>query len=260
VARGKQLVDGGGADPSGGSSDENMHDCVPLRNDVSGCRQLQASPYTFTAVAVITRLDIMARWEPGARERLQEAALELFASRGFEQTTAAEIAQSVGLTERTFFRHFSDKREVLFDGQELFLQTFLDGVDATPPEASPLEIIASALQAAAALFRNERRPHSRMRQSVIDQNPALRERELHKFAGLATAVAEALRSRGVTEPAASLAAESGATVFGIAFAQWIHAGEDRSLTDITAQVLQELRTVTGAAIEPRSSPVTKSRP
>ena len=89
------------------------------------------------AVAVITRLRIMARWEPGARERLQAAALELFATRGFEQTTAAEIAQSVGLTERTFFRHFSDKREVLFYGQEQFLQAFLDGVQAAPPGAAP---------------------------------------------------------------------------------------------------------------------------
>ena len=86
----------------------------------------------------------MVRWEPGARERLQAAALELFATRGYEQTTAAEIAQSVGLTERTFFRHFSDKREVLFYGGEQFLQGFVDGVDAAPPGASPFEVIAFA--------------------------------------------------------------------------------------------------------------------
>ena len=86
----------------------------------------------------------MVRWEPGAPERLQKAALELFATRGFEQTTAAEIAQSVGLTERTFFRHFSDKREVLFFGQQQFVDAFLAGVDAAPPEASPIEIVASA--------------------------------------------------------------------------------------------------------------------
>jgi len=137
----------------------------------------------------------MVRWEPGARERLQAAALELFATRGFEQTTAAEIAQSVGLTERTFFRHFSDKREVLFYGQQQFLQAFVDGVDAAPPDASPLEVIASALHSAASFFPDERRSYSRLRQSVIDQNPALRERELHKLAGLATTVAEAQRAR-----------------------------------------------------------------
>jgi AcrR family transcriptional regulator len=189
----------------------------------------------------------MARWEPGARERLQAAALELFATRGYEQTTAAEIAQSVGLTERTFFRHFSDKREVLFYGQEDFLQAFIDGMDAAPPGASPLEVVASALRAAASFFPDERRSYSRMRQSVIDQNPALRERELHKLAGLATTVAEALRARGSGEPAATLAAESGATVFGIAFGQWIREDERRSLADIASDVLNELLNLTGAA-------------
>ena len=192
----------------------------------------------------------MARWEPGARERLQAAALELFATRGFEQTTAAEIAQSVGLTERTFFRHFSDKREVLFYGQEQFLQAFLDGVAAAPPGASPLEVIASALRAAGSFFPDERRSYSRMRQAVIDQNPALQEREGHKLAGLAATVASALRARGVGEPAATLAAESGATVFGIAFAQWIREGETRSLPDIASDVLRELRHLTGSGQVP----------
>jgi AcrR family transcriptional regulator len=187
----------------------------------------------------------MVRWEPGARERLQAAALELFATRGFEQTTAAEIAQSVGLTERTFFRHFSDKREVLFYGQEQFLQAFIDGMNAAPPDASPLEVIASALDAGTSFFPDERRSYSRMRQSVIDQNPALRERELHKLAGLATTVAGALRARGIGEPVATLAAQSGATVFGIAFTQWIGEGESRSLTEIARDVLRELPNLTG---------------
>jgi AcrR family transcriptional regulator len=193
----------------------------------------------------------MVRWEPGAPERLQKAALELFATRGFEQTTATEIAQSVGLTERTFFRHFSDKREVLFYGQDVFVQAFLDGVGTAPADASPIEIVASALQSAASLFPDERRSHARTRQSVIEQNPALRERESHKLAGLATTVAEALRARGVDEPAATLAAESGVTVFGIAFAKWIREGEQRSLADIAADVLRELLNLTGKATATR---------
>ncbi len=189
----------------------------------------------------------MVRWEPGARERLQAAALELFATRGYEQTTAAEIAQSVGLTERTFFRHFSDKREVLFFGGEQFLQGFVDGVDAAPPDASPFEVIAFALSAAAAFFPDERRSYSRMRQAVIDQNPALQERELHKLSSLAATVAGALRTRGVGEPAATLAAESGAAVFRIAFAQWLREDETRSLAGIESDVLRELLNLTGAA-------------
>jgi AcrR family transcriptional regulator len=196
----------------------------------------------------------MGRWEPGARERLQAAALELFATRGFEQTTAAEIAQSVGLTERTFFRHFSDKREVLFYGQQQFLQAFTDGVEAAPPDATPLQVIACALQAAASLFPDERRPYSRLRQSVIDQNPPLQEREQHKLAGLATTVAGALRARGIGESAATLAAQSGATVFGIAFAQWIREGETRSLAEIASDVLRELLNLTGAAAGARQLP------
>jgi AcrR family transcriptional regulator len=189
----------------------------------------------------------MVRWEPGTRERLQAAALELFATRGFEQTTAAEIARAVGLTERTFFRNFSDKREVLFHGQEQFLRAFIDGMDQAPADASPLELIASALRGAAPFFPDERRPYSRLRQTVIDQNPPLQERELHKLAGLAATVAAALRARGIGEPAATLAAQSAATVFGVSFAQWIREGETRSLPDITSDVLRELGKLTGAA-------------
>src|ERR1700689_4796367 len=141
----------------------------------------------------------MVGWEPGTRERRQAAALVLFGTRGLEQTAAAEIAQAVGLTERTFFRNFSDKREVLFHGQERFLQAFVDGVKLAPADAAPLELIASALQAAALIFPAERRPYSRMRQAVIDQNLALQERELHKLAGLAATLATALRERSVAE-------------------------------------------------------------
>jgi AcrR family transcriptional regulator len=195
----------------------------------------------------MTTLDSMGRWEPGAAGRLQQAALELFATRGFEETTAAEIAQSVGLTERTFFRHFADKREVLFHGQQLFVQAFLTGVDAAPPGASPMEIVAGALQSAASFFPDENRAYSRTRQSVIDQNPALLERERHKLAGLATSVADALRARGVADLPATLAAQSAATVFGIAFTRWIREGEERSLAELSADVLRELLNLTGTA-------------
>jgi AcrR family transcriptional regulator len=198
----------------------------------------------------------MVRWEPGARERLQAAALELFATRGFEQTTAADIAQSVGLTERTFFRHFTDKREVLFYGQDQFLRGFTDGIDAAPPDASPLEVVAAALHAGALFFPDERRAYSRMRQSVIDKNPALQERELHKLAGLAATVADALRARGIGEPAATLAAESGVTVFGIAFAQWLREDETRSFPDIASDVLRELLSLAAAATGSTEGSVT----
>ena len=189
-------------------------------------------------------------WQPGTGERLQAAALELFAGRGYEQTTAAEIAQSVGLTERTFFRHFSDKREVLFRGQEQLTEAFLAGISGAPDDAAPMDLVSAALDSASALFPDERRPHSRLRQSVIEQNAALQERERHKMSGLATTVGDALRARGVAEPAATLAGQSAGMVFGIAFAQWIRDGEKRSLADIQHELLAELRGLTGGNAAP----------
>ena len=185
----------------------------------------------------------VARWEPGAVQRLQQAALELFSAQGFEQTTASEIAGAAGLTERTFFRHFGDKREVLFLGQEHFVGAFLSGLDAAAPGAAPLGVVAACLDSAAEYFPLERRPYARMRQGVIDANPALVERERHKLAGVAVELARALRERGVPEPAATLAAESGITVFTVAFAQWIAADDDRSLGTICSEVLGALRSL-----------------
>ena len=188
----------------------------------------------------------MVRWQPGAKQRLQAAALDLYVDRGFEQTTAAEIAQSVGLTERTFFRYFADKREVLFDGQDQLRQAFLDGVASAPQEAPALDSVAFALRAAARFFPGERRPYARLRQTVIVTNPGLQERELLKLAALADGVAGALRARGVAEPQATLAAETGVTVFGVAFRQWIADDEERSLEEIEVETWDDLRALSVA--------------
>ena len=185
----------------------------------------------------------MVRWEPGGRSRLQTAAVELFLAQGFEQTTAAQIAESAGLTERTFFRHFTDKREVLFEGQEHFQQVFVDGAAEPPRGEAPLVLVSAALALAAALFPQERREGSRLRQRVIAANPALQERELLKLAGVAAALAAALRERGVHEPSATLAAESGLTVFTVAFGQWLAEGEERPLEQVVGAVLAELTTL-----------------
>lgn len=186
------------------------------------------------------------RWEPGTPQRLQQAALQLFATRGFEETRASEIAAAVGVTERTFYRHFSDKREVLFHGQDSLLDAFLTGVASAPATASPLEIVAAALRSATSFFADDRRSFARTRATIIERNPALQERERHKLATIATRVADALRERGVAEPAATLAAESGSTVFHIAFVQWIRPDEHRSLDAIAAEVFAQLQTLISA--------------
>ena len=172
------------------------------------------------SVAVITYDQCMGRWEPNARGRLEQAALELYVERGFEQTTVAEIAERAGLTERTFFRHFADKREVLFAGAGALQELLASAVAGAPDSAAPIDAVAAALEAAGALLQ-ERREYARQRQAVIAANPELQERELIKLASLASALADALRRRGVTDPAASLTAEAGIAVFKIAFERWI---------------------------------------
>jgi AcrR family transcriptional regulator len=182
----------------------------------------------------------MGRWEPNARGRLEQAALQLYVERGFEQTTVAEIAKRAGLTERTFFRHFADKREVLFWGARALQELLVSNVDAAPASLPPIEAIAAALCAAAEGIFEERRDFARQRQAIIDANAELQERELIKLASLASALAEALRRRGVGDPASSLAAESGIAVFKIAFADWIRGPEERTLSESIRASVDEL--------------------
>ena len=94
----------------------------------------------------------MGRWEPDARGRLAKAAMTLYAEQGFDQTTVAEIAERAGLTKRTFFRYFADKREVLFYGAEHLEELILTAIDAAPPGASALDTVATALAAVASRF------------------------------------------------------------------------------------------------------------
>ena len=185
----------------------------------------------------------MGRWEPDSRGRLQEAALALYAERGFDQTTAAQIADRAGLTERTFFRHFADKREVLFGGSALLREEIVNGVIGAPASDGALDAVARGLEAAAAMLGEFRRDLSRQRQAVIATNPELHERELAKLADYATAVATALRQRGVSEPQATLAAESGMTVLRVAMQRWTSGHDDRDLTAIMRDSIAELRAV-----------------
>lgn len=182
----------------------------------------------------------MARWEPDALGRLQRAALSLFGERGFDQTTVAEIAAEAGLTKRTFFRYFVDKREVLFHGSEELEELLVAEVINAPEPAAPYDLVASALDAAATMFE-QRREFAAQRQRVITINPELQERERLKLAALAAAMAQALRTRGVGDPAAILAAETGITIFRVAFERWVDPANEQTLNGLTHEALQELR-------------------
>jgi AcrR family transcriptional regulator len=197
------------------------------------------------SAAVISYDRGMGRWEPDARGRLEQAALALYGERGFEQTTVAEIAKRAGLTERTFFRYFADKREVLFWGAGTLQDFVVSAVASAPDSAAPIDAVAAALEAAGALLQERRgRESARQRQAVIAANAELRERELIKLASLASAMADALRRRGVTDSAASLAAEAGVAVFKIAFERWINETSQPDLPRLIRESVDELKAVT----------------
>lgn len=185
----------------------------------------------------------MTRWEPNARGRLAQAAMDLYSERGFDQTTVADIATRAGLTERTFFRHFADKREVLFAGASDLQELVASAVAGAPDSAAPIEAATAGLDAAAAVLQ-EGRDFSRRRQAVIVASAELRERELIKLASLAAAIAAALRERGVGDPAASLTAEIAIAVFRIAFERWVEEDGSGDFSQLIRESLDDVRAVT----------------
>ena len=197
----------------------------------------------------------MSRWEPGARLRLGAAALELFAERGFEQTTVTDIAARAGVTERTFYRHFGDKREVLFDGGPP-LQDYLTRVTSERSAAGdpPLVAIGRAFEGAAHDVFGDRREFARRRSVVIAAHPELLERELGKTALIAAGLTDSLQAAGVGPSRARLAAETGVAAFRVAFARWVGPDDTASLADLIRETFDELRAVIAEPV-PEPGPI-----
>jgi AcrR family transcriptional regulator len=172
-----------------------------------------------------------------------QAAFALYGERGFEQTTVAEIAERAGLTERTFFRHFADKREVLFAGADALRELLVTTVAKAPRSLAPINAAAAGLEAAGALIQ-EGGGLAQQRQAIIATSAELQERELIKLASLASALAEALRQRGVNDPTASLTAEAGIAVFKVAFERWVSEINQQDLPQLIRESLDELKAVT----------------
>jgi AcrR family transcriptional regulator len=178
----------------------------------------------------MTTLTFVGRWAEDANGRLRAAAMQLYVERGFDDTTVADIAAKAGVTARTFFRHFADKREVLFAGSSELQEALVAALEKAPSDATPMQAVAAAVEAAGD-FLGQNREHSRQRQAIINSHADLLERELIKMARMAGALADALRRRGVPEPDATLAAEAGLVAFRVAFARWVgpddgHPGGD----------------------------------
>ncbi|HET9623267.1 MAG TPA: TetR family transcriptional regulator [Kofleriaceae bacterium] len=190
----------------------------------------------------------MARWEPDARGRLEKAAMDLFIERGYERTTVSDIAARADLTERTFFRYFADKREVLFSGSRDLERTIVDHIAAAPPDLPPLDVLVAAYAAAGAWLEALRDlEYVRARYALITKHAELRERELIKLAGLAGATSAALIARGVPEATAGLAAELGLAVFKRGFERWVTSRKPRDVAGHIRAALADVRGVVAAA-------------
>jgi AcrR family transcriptional regulator len=188
----------------------------------------------------------MGRWEPDARDRLVRAALDLFGEQGYENTSVAQIAERAGLTKSTYFRHFRDKREVLFGGQDELLDLISKGIADAPESAGALTAVEAALVAMAVTFTEERRTNGPRRLAVIESNDELRERDALKMTGFGRAMKDALRQRGVSALDADVAAELGILALRRGYAEWLEAGGD--FADVARRALEEVR-VAAASLE-----------
>lgn len=183
----------------------------------------------------------MGRWQPDSRGRLQEAALALYSERGFDQTTASQIAERAGLTERTFFRHFVDKREVLFGGSTVLQDHVVAAVAGADATDGPMQAVGRGLAAAADMLGAGRKDLIRQRHGVISANPELRERELVKLSDCGAEVAAALIKRGVRDLLAHLAADAAMTVLRSGIERWAYGDDDRSLAMVMDELLADMK-------------------
>lgn len=190
----------------------------------------------------------MGRWAPGARERLVLAAVDLFHHQGYDDTTVAQITERAGVTKSTFFRHFSDKRELLVAGQAAMSALLAEGIAAAPPEASPLDAVAYGLRRAATAYGPLSREIAPRLEAVLSASAELRERSAQKSVGLAAAMEEALVARGVTAAVARLAAELGVLAHHEAFARWAREpnAPTEAMADYSVEALAELRAAAAA--------------
>ncbi|MBB4005578.1 TetR/AcrR family transcriptional regulator [Aurantimonas endophytica] len=161
----------------------------------------------------------MVKKAENARERFESAAYALFQDHGYAETTVPQIAAKAGLTERTFYRYFSDKREVMFWRADAHRSAIMKEIMNAPVGLHPLDVVAGSFSAIAP-FIDGHRPIVKLRQSLISAYVELHERELMKLHNLALAIDSGLQQRGIQPSFSRVLAEIGAAVFKVALQNW----------------------------------------
>jgi AcrR family transcriptional regulator len=206
---------------------------ITLQHDDTTCHH-------FMTRDAVTYYGKMSRWQPDARERLERAALQLFTEQGFAATTVPQITQRAGLTTRTFFRHFADKREVLFDSDEM-LRLGAVLIAEAPPDADPATLVIDSMTTFAATHLEGRRAEIRQRREIIRSDEGLRERDLRKRDAVSETVRDALMRRGLPAVTAAVLAGTSATLFSVALQEWLDSDDGRTLASIMLDGMQALR-------------------
>jgi AcrR family transcriptional regulator len=183
----------------------------------------------------------MARWQPGARERLVRSAVELFQEQGFADTTVPEIAARAGVTNRTFFRYFGDKREVLFSNEDQTAAELRATLAQAPANLGAAGFIIWGLRLMAAERFGGRRDEMRLLRRIIDSDEGLRERALSKRRTMSVLLGDALYDRGLCPAQAQLLAETSLSALDIAIGNWLERDDGTGVDVLTLEALDTLR-------------------
>lgn len=201
----------------------------------------------------------MARWEPHTPQRLADAALELFAECGYDDTTVLDIAKRAGLAKSTFFRHFQDKREVLF-AEDALTRPLVAAIAAAPADATPFETLSYGLDALGReVFVASRRTFAVRRRAVIDAHPDLQERESLKQASLTASLGRAIAARGASDIVARVTAELGASALKSAYERWTDPSAIDEFGTIARHTLHEVQSAVSTLHEAQPSGPQRGR-
>ena len=199
----------------------------------------------------------MARWEPGARGRLIRSALDLFQERGFAETTVPEIAARAGVTNRTFFRYFGDKREVLFGNEDQAAAELRAALAKAPAGLSAADFLLWGLELYAREYLDGHRDEFRVLRRIVESDQGLMERSLSKRRAQCALLSDALHERGMRPARAQLLAETAISALFIAIGEWVQRDDETGIDTLTIEALTALRADLGGIAAARSPEVRR---